>query len=173
VLFASTTGVYGQTAGERVDESSPTEPTRFTGRAMLEAESIVAARGAGATSLRLGRNYGPGRGRLHDQVRHREAECAAGVFTNRIHRDDAASAFDVVLGCESPPPVLNVVDDDPAERCAVLAWLAARLGAPPPRHVDAAARTRVDNKRVANARLRALGWAPAFPSYRDGYAALL
>jgi nucleoside-diphosphate-sugar epimerase len=32
---------------------------------------------------------------------------------------------------------------------------------------------RAGSKRCSNARARALGWAPQYPSYREGYAAVL
>jgi nucleoside-diphosphate-sugar epimerase len=174
VLFVSTTGVYGQRDGEWVDERSATEPTRFTGRVMLEGETLARSRaGAVVTVLRLGGIYGPGRGRLVEQVRRGEATCVPGVVTNRVHRDDAVAAIAHVLESARPPAVVNVVDDDPAERCAVLRWLADRLGAPAPAVVSGDARTRTDNKRVSNALLRSFGWVPRFPTFREGYAAVL
>jgi hypothetical protein len=54
----------------------------------------------------------------------------------------------------------------------VVRWLADRMGAPPPPAGPGPA-ARSGNKRVANARLRATGFALRYPSYRDGYAALL
>src|SRR5690606_26219603 len=45
ILFTSSTSVYGQTDGSDVDESSPTEPERETGRILLEAERIVLSHG--------------------------------------------------------------------------------------------------------------------------------
>jgi len=64
------------------------------------------------------------------------------------------------------------VDDDPAERAAVLAWLAQRLGAPEPR-AEVGSDPLDAGKRCRNERLRESGWSPEFPSYRDGYAAML
>ena len=40
-FFTSSTGVYGQSNGEWVDESSPTEPGSFSGRRLLEGEQTV------------------------------------------------------------------------------------------------------------------------------------
>jgi nucleoside-diphosphate-sugar epimerase len=175
-VFTSTTGVYGQSDGSWVDEGSPTEPARFTGRVMLEAESIArdVARDAAAAStvLRLGGIYRPGRGRLLAQVRAGTAPVYDGppVYTNRIHVADAAGAVVHVLGLAGAPPVLNVVDDDPADRRVVIEWLAEQLGAPAPPVESASARTRGDNKRVSNARLRATGYVLVHPTFRSGYA---
>jgi hypothetical protein len=56
----------------------------------------------------------------------------------------------------------------------VLAWLAARLGvpAPPVEEGEAGVRARGD-KRCSNARLLATGFRFRYPTYREGYAALL
>src|SRR5690606_13335816 len=59
VCFTSSTSVYGQTDGSRVDEASETVPGRETGRLLLEAESL--AREGGGIALRLAGIYGPGR----------------------------------------------------------------------------------------------------------------
>ena len=66
------------------------------------------------------------------------------------------------------------VDDAPATECEVLAWLAARLGAPAPRRIrDEEAAARGSGKRCSNARLRASGYRFRYPTYREGYAAVL
>ncbi len=173
VLLTTSTAVYGQDDGGFVDEASPTDPDRETAQVLVEAEKALRDLAPWTTSLRLGGIYGPGRTRLVDQVRAGEADCAKGQWTNRIHRDDAASAIAHVLGLAQPPPIVNVVDDTPVERCDVLAWLAHRLGAPDPTRDHDHRRARGTAKRVDNRLLRSTGWAPAFPSWREGYADML
>ena len=179
VVFTSSTAVYGQDDGSWVDEDSPTEPGRFSGRIMLAAESQIHDWPSGGTALRLGGIYGPGRTRLVDSVRDGTAICVeeAVSYTNRIHRDDAAAALAHVLTGQATAPTYLVVDDDPAERCAVLRWLADRLDVDPPRTVPPddpdAPRRRGANKRCSNAAIRATGWAPAYPSFRAGYGEML
>ena len=58
LVFTSSTGVYGQSDGEWVDEASPTAPTHFSGRILLEGESLALASGVPAVVLRLGGIYG-------------------------------------------------------------------------------------------------------------------
>jgi hypothetical protein len=81
-----------------------------------------------------------------------------------------------------PGAAYNVCDDDPAPPEAVIAHACALLGvAPPPllpfaqATLSAMARSFYeDNKRVANRRIKdELGIRLAYPSYRDGLAALL
>jgi len=62
------------------------------------------------------------------------------------------------------------VDDTPAPRPEILAWLSERLGIPLLNSAPSPESTRGrSNKRVSNAKLRALGWVPAYPSYREGF----
>src|SRR5262245_25881393 len=62
-IFVSSTAVYGQSRGEWVDETSPTTPTHFSGKRLLEAEALLRDSGLTGVVLRLGGIYGPRRTR--------------------------------------------------------------------------------------------------------------
>ncbi len=183
VLFTSSTAVYGVDDGSEVDEDTPTQPASATGEVLVEAEQALWARRPDAVSLRLAGVYGPGRTRLIDQVREGRARRPDRVIhTNRIHRDDAAAALLHLAGLPATPasPASSAgpatcylgVDDEPAPLAEVVAFLAAELGLPPP-PVGEVSRSRGGDKRCRNARLRGTGWVPAYPSYREGYRAVL
>jgi len=173
VLFASSTSVYAQDDGSCVDESSPAEPRDFAGRRVREGEEVASAASVPAIALRFGGIYGPGRSSLVERVRNDTAQLPlAPHFTNRIHRDDAARACAHLLALPGPASHYVGVDEDPADQAEVLRWLAARLGANPPRGAyDPSAPP--TGKRCDSTRLRASGFAFKYKSYRDGYAALL
>jgi nucleoside-diphosphate-sugar epimerase len=177
VVYVSSTGVYGQADGEWVDEASPAEPAHATGRILLEGEH--AARGAATTAvvLRLGGIYGPGRTRVIDSVRRGEATRAAHpVWTNRIHRDDAARAIAHLLDLREPESLYLGVDREPADQADVLGWIAERLGlpAPPPSaRPSRDPRYERSNKRCRSDRLVASGFRFHYPTYREGYGALI
>jgi nucleoside-diphosphate-sugar epimerase len=175
IVFASSTAVYGQTDGSWVDELSPTQPLDFQGRRLLEAESLLAASPMPATVVRLAGLYGPGRTRLVDRVLRGEAACMAGPprYGNRIHRDDSAGVLRHIIELAEPAALYLAVDHEPAEECQVLRWLASRLGLPAPRVVPASAPNRRGNKRCRNARLVASGYRFRYPTFREGYAAVL
>jgi nucleoside-diphosphate-sugar epimerase len=177
-FFTSSTGVYGQTSGEWVDETSPTEPEHFSGRALLVAEHEVLNSAFPATVVRLGGIYGPGRTRLIDSVRQGTAVCTNGrpVYTNRIHRDDCAEALRHLLRLLRPDRLYVGVDHEPADQGAVLRWLALQLGLPPPRQeamTNLTPRSRRSNKRCSNRKLLATGYTFRYPTFREGYGALL
>ena len=173
LVFASSTGVYGQKSGEWVDERSPTEPGHFTGIRMLEGEDVALDSASAATMVRFGGIYGPGRTRMLDAVRTGTATYSAGAprYVNRIHRDDCAGALAHVLRLRAPEPRYLAVDDEPAPRREVLQWLAERIGAPRPRAAPqrSSSSRGATNKRCRNALLRASGYSLRYPTFREGY----
>ena len=171
-VFTSSTAVYGDESGDWVDETTSTSPSSFTGRAVLEGERLVLGSSIPhRTVIRLGGIYGPGRTRLIDSVRSGEATCPPEPsYTNRIHRDDAAGAIRHLLELEDPAEVYVGVDTDPAERCEVLTWMAEQLGVPPPGPGPGSPR---GNKRVSSRRLQESGYQFRYPTFREGYRAML
>ena len=175
VLFVSSTSVYGQQDGQWVDESSLTEPARFNGAVMLEAEQLVLGLAHGIV-LRLGGIYGPGRNRLIKRAKG-GAECVEEPpqYTNRIHSFDAAAAIVHLLALDEPAPIYLGVDSDPAPQHVVLDWMAERVGGPAVKRVAAGSsgRAGTGSKRCSNARLLASGFTPRYPGFRQGYGELL
>ncbi len=170
VILTTSTAVYPQTDGSFVDESSE---VRGDGTAahLLEAERIVRECFEEGIALRLAGIYGPGRDRMVRLVADGSARRPrTPTWTNRIHRDDAASALDTLLEIEHPAPVYLGVDDEPADLGTLYEWIARELGIPTPPFEDApTVRSRGGSKRCRNALLRAAGWVPMYPSFREGY----
>ncbi|OLY77286.1 NAD(P)-dependent oxidoreductase [Pseudomonas sp. ATCC PTA-122608] len=176
LLFVSSSSVYGQQNGEWVDESSATQAGGYSGQVMLEAEQVALDSGIPASVVRLTGIYGPGRERLSTQVREGyRVTIDPPLYGNRIHVDDAAGllAF-LLLHVEQGGALDNCyigVDDAPAPLAEVVDWLREYLGVTE-WAADASVR-RAGSKRCSNARAKALGWGPKYPSYREGYAAIL
>jgi nucleoside-diphosphate-sugar epimerase len=180
IVLVSSTAVYAQDSGEWVDESSPSAASDFRGLRLREAEALLRAEAPTAsttTILRLSGIYGPGRTRLIDLVRSGKATYPPGPprYANRIHRDDAAGALAHLLRLPRPAPLYLGVDDAPVDLAEVLVWLAEELGAPLPRLAEATASAGPErtSKRCTNALLRESGYDFRFPTYREGYGALL
>ena len=172
LAFVSSTAVYGDHDGAWVDEDAPCRPLGFNGRVLLAAEQLARSCGRDALVLRPGGIYGPGREMLLRRVRSGTPLAVSDppLYTNRIHVDDAAAAI-VHLLRRRAVGVFNLVDDAPAPQPEVLDWLADRMGLP--RLARVAGARPEENKRVANARLRAGGFVFRYPDYRSGYDALL
>jgi nucleoside-diphosphate-sugar epimerase len=150
-------------------------------RKVLEAEGLE------GLVLRYGFFYGPGtyyaeEGSTTADVRRRRMPIVGkgtGTFSF-VHVDDAADA--TVLAVErGAPGVYNVVDDEPAPMSEWLPVFAAAAEAKRPRRVPVWLARLVAGRGVAtfglelrgasNAKAkRDLGWEPAHPSWRRGFA---
>lgn len=176
ILLTSSTGVYAQTNGEWVDETSPAEPAG-PGRFMLEGEEILLGSPFSAVALRLAGIYGPGRTGALERAR-RYPLSASGentTYTNRIHRADCAGALRHLMLLDRPDPLYIGADHEPATPATIAGWLAenypeARLEEAGGGGAGSRGRT---NKRCSNARLVGSGYRFAYPTFREGFAALL
>lgn len=176
LLQVSSTGVYAQSEGEWVTENSPALADSDTAQALIRAEDVALRSGVPASVVRLAGIYGPGRTRLIEQVRAGLGVAPEPVqYTNRIHRDDAAALLEHLLleveEDELLAPCYLGVDDEPASMYEVASWLAQRLGVE--LKADGPPSGRVGSKRCSNALARESGWEPLYPSFREGYAAML
>ena len=134
-----------------------------------------------AVVVRLAGIYGPGRHHLLDTLRAGADEMPGrGEHRlNLIHRDDAAA---LILAAFARPDVaagqiFNAADDGAVSKRDVVQWLAARLGRPAPSFSGnpvAGRRAVTPDRIIDNGKAkRLLGWRPRFPSYREGYAAIV
>jgi len=185
--YLSTTGVYGDRRGGWVFETSRLAAQSPEGarRVAAERDWLEVGRGMGLTVqvFRLPGIYGPGRSAF-DRLRARQARriAAPGQVFSRIHVDDLSAGLEASMARPRAGAIYNLCDDEPAANSDVVAYAAGLLGTAPPPEValDAAAlspaamRFYAESKRVSNARAKAeLGWRPAYPTYREGLAAIL
>lgn len=187
VGYLSTTGVYGDRQGRWVTECSPLVPRSVEGRRRVDAEAGWLELGRRArfplTVFRLPGIYGPGRSTF-DRLREGRARriTAPGQVFSRIHVDDLAAGLAASMSRPRAGGIYNLCDDEPAANSEVVAYAARLLGMAPPPEIsleDAglspiAMRFYGESKRVSNALAKAeLGWRPAYPTYREGLAAIL
>lgn len=175
VLFVSSTSVYGQRDGGWVDEASPTEPTGYAGQRLLEAESLLLDSGLPGCVVRFSGIYGPGRERLIGQVQAGEG-CAREpvVYTNRIHAEDCAGVLAHLIRYEGPlAPVYLATDCEPVPLWEVKRWLAAEMGLPEEHLREASVNARRGSKRCSNRLLLETGYRFLYPTFREGYRAVL
>lgn len=174
--YLSSSGVYGDTRGAWVDETAPIG----AGRRIARAEADRAWEEAGAHVFRLPGIYGPGRSpldRAANGTAHR-IDLPGQVFS-RVHVDDIASG--IIAALDAPSGAYNLADDLPASQNLVVEEACRLLGREPPpllslEEANLSPMARgfyAENRRVANGKARrVLGWAPAYPTYREGLRAL-
>jgi nucleoside-diphosphate-sugar epimerase len=184
---------YARTGGAVKSEGDPLDPSPAREmRALVAAirhleQAVLGAEWTEGIVLRYGAFYGPGTslapgGELYELVhRRRFPLVGGGGVWSFIHVADAAAAT-VAAVTHGRRGVYNVVDDDPAPVAAWLPALAQTLGAKQPMRVPRfivrllAGETGVvmmtELRGASNAKAkRELGWRPAHPSWRQGFAA--
>ena len=153
-------------------------------RSALEMEQLVGQAPLDWCIVRGGAFYGPGTGRPEawkSQARggvlfiphiHRffggPIKAEFGKSTSLIHVADMAAAMALVAERGQPKQVYIAADDQPATYRDLLGYVAAMEGAAPP---APGGKVMLPSFRVSNAKLKALGWTPGYPSYRAGLAA--
>lgn len=171
-----TTSKMPKMAGERIEMphlggSTASESLKMAGE-RIETPHLVGS----TTIVRLSGIYGPGREMLI-------AKTLAGidpkplmqVISNRIHEEDAVRLLDFLIQRSAQgQPVDSLylgVDDHPCPLGEVVQWLRQRLKVT---HLDASIQlSRKSDKVLSNQRIKNLGFACRYPSFVEGYNALL
>jgi nucleoside-diphosphate-sugar epimerase len=150
IIFCSSTGVWGDETGEIVDETTPVNPSREAGQALVAAEALLRGHAGGpGTALRFAGLYGPGRlPRLADLRAARPIAADPDTWLNLIHIDDAARVVAAVAAAPAPAPLYVVSDGHPIRRRDWYARLAELSGSPTPVWDPTTVRSRGGDKRV-------------------------
>ncbi len=174
-VYVSSSSVYGQTAGEWVDETSVTEPGEESGQVVLEAERLLQSRRPEANILRFSGIYGPGRLLRQKSILAGETIVGdADKWLNLIHVHDGAAAVAAAAERAEPGRTFNVCDHQPVRRRDFYREMARLLGAPEPKFVSPEPGTPTPphekgNRRIRNERLtRELAFAFAYPDFVRG-----
>jgi len=140
-VYVSTTGVYGDTEGAPVDESTPVNPRTDRARRRVTAEEMTRVwcteRRVRRVVLRVPGIYGPGRLPLA-RMRKGEAvvrEDEAGI-SNRIHVDDLVSACVAAVTNPEARGIYNVSDGSAISSTTFLLKVAELADIPPPPQVS-------------------------------------
>jgi len=192
IIWVSSTGVYGQSEDVWVDELAEASPTSFRGKRLLEAESIVSSLSVASVVVRFSGIYGPGRNRLINQVKRGELAPELPVtWTNRIHAEDCAGVIAHLLGKFSLGEFLEesyiATDNKPMPAYEIQSWLANEMGLASGEYakgcelsskhnssdMNQPIKPRAGSRRCSNQRLLESGYEFLYPTYREGYRALL
>ncbi len=185
IIYISTTAVYGESAGNWVDEQSPTRPNNARGKRRLDAESQLIAfqqrHPVTITILRVAGIYGATR-LPFQQIKTGKPilKLEIAPFSNRIHASDLADICIAAAQQNSPPlAIFNVSDGNPGSISQYFQQvaLAFKLPAPPEITWEAAQQQlspgmlsylkeskRIDNRRV----ISELGISLRYPTLEEG-----
>ncbi|MFM1855863.1 MAG: hypothetical protein RLZ83_1172 [Pseudomonadota bacterium] len=190
LVYASTTGVYGDCAGAHVDETRPVSPQTDRAWRRVDAEARLRhfgrASGCAVTVLRVPGIYALDRagGDPRDRVRRGTPVLRPqdDVHTNHIHADDLARACIRALHAGRPQRVVNVCDGTELAMGDYFDLVADLWGLPrPPRLSRAEASMQMspvvmsflsESRRLDNDRLRReLRLSLRYPTVREGLRA--
>ena len=188
-VYVSTTGVYGDSEGALVDESTPVNPRTDRARRRVTAEEMTRVwcteRRVRRVVLRAPGIYGPGRLPI-ERMRKREAivrEDEAGI-SNRIHVEDLVAACIAAVTNPEARGVYNITDGNSISSSTFLRKLAQIADLPDPPQVSMVEAQLTftperlsflnESRRVSNERmLKHLGVTLKYPDYVEGIKASL
>ncbi|WP_141732466.1 SDR family oxidoreductase [Oligoflexus tunisiensis] len=178
LIYVSSTSVYAESKGGWVDETNQNLAQAGSSRFMVSGEKWLMEGRGDYSILRMGGIYGPGRTWFLRRVKEGVERIYAqgGIYSNRIHRDDCVGMILHVLQSEAQRQVYNGVDCEAADRNEVIRWMAQQLGMDPATLQSTEDRTQIPargNKRISNRKILDAGYRFLYPTYREGYTALL
>ncbi|MDG2271442.1 MAG: epimerase [Halioglobus sp.] len=179
ILMTSSTRVFAEASGGWVDEFSPLAQDDVCARAIIAAEQLLLTSRHSASVVRFAGIYGASGGRFISRIRRGELCPLRPVrYTNRIHRDDCAGflahLLQLVDAGETLEPLYIGVDDEPAPRYEVEAWLADAMGLESLATGEVLAGRGTDgHKRCRNDALHNSAYELLYPNYKRGYSTLL
>jgi len=182
--YLSTTGVYGNRNGGKVDENSVLNPTSKRSQWRMDAEqqwlSLYKQSNFPVHIFRLSGIYGAARSALERVARGKASRIdKPGHLFSRIHVDDIANTLMASTMKPRPGGVYNVCDDSPQQNRTVIEFACQLLNKPLPLLVnyDEAAKTMssmarsfwLDNRLVDNSLIKSeLGVVLEHPDYKAG-----
>jgi nucleoside-diphosphate-sugar epimerase len=185
-VYLSTSGVYGDCAGARVDEARAPHPQTERALRRLDAERTVsdwgAREGVEVVILRAPGIYARDRLPLERLARGTPAlRPEDDVYTNHIHADDLAAILGAALHSGRANGIYNASDDSETRMGDWLDLVADRSGLARPRRVSRADAVRLvpaellsfmsESRRLSNERMKAdLGVRLRYPTVAEGLA---
>ena len=186
LVYGSTTGVYGDCGGQRVDETRAVNPHTPRAQRRVDAENLMrflGRSGVRVSVLRIPGIYAPDRegGTPRERLLKGTPVLAAkdDVYTNHIHANDLARACAAALWRGKPQRVVNVTDDTDLKMGDYFDLAASLFGLPkPPRLPRDQASSALplmllsfmsESRRLDNTRMKQeLRLKLRFPHVRDG-----
>jgi nucleoside-diphosphate-sugar epimerase len=186
LVYASTTGVYGDCQGELIDETRVLAPATARAHRRVAAENRMRhfgrQSGARVSILRIPGIYAPDREGGQPQARVLRGtpvlERAVDVYSNHIHAEDLARACLLALFRSLPRRVINVCDDSDDLVGDYYDRIADLCGLPRPRRVSRAQAQAemspmqwsfmTESRRIGNARMKSeLRMSLHYPTVKD------
>src|SRR6266699_5869845 len=188
-VYLSTSGVYGDCAGEWIDETRPPNPQTERALRRLDAERALGDWGernqVETVILRVPGIYASDRLPLDRLIRGTPAlRPEEDVYTNHIHADDLAAVLVAALVSKGARGIYNTADDGSMKMGDFFDLVADRAGLARPSRVSREEAVRrlppellsfmSESRRLVNRRMKAeLGVRLRYPTVADGVPAMV
>lgn len=170
VFFISSTGVYGENAGECCNELTPAKPIHARAKNILQAEELYQAHFEKVTVIRPSGIYGLQRLWLLNMLDSGKS-VPAKHWTNRIFDTDLVNVIVQIVQLAAAKPVYIATDGVPVYQAEVLDYLAKKLAKPALEKITLA-KTAMLNDQSTGKQLTSLYLNPSwlsFPNWQAGY----
>ena len=167
-ILISSTGVYGESKGEEVDENTPAVPNRENAKVIVSAEKLLSDLDLPHCVIRFAGIYGPGRNRFIEKAKLGELDLSTCSYSNRVHVEDCSKIVSHAISSDSSLYV--GVDNCPCDTREVILWIREELGL---ENNFAMKKEHVKGKRCLNKKLIFEGFKFKYPSYKEGYLEML
>lgn len=178
IFFVSSTSVYSQNDNEVIDESSPAQPTAFSGKSLQKAEKLLLDSAIPTTIIRFSGIYGGNRTRLIEQALRGDLSTQrTGPYTNRIHEIDCIGVITHLIQKEIDRQPLHSLylasDCESVSTHIIAAWFREKLHCDTEGTTITATTRRAGSKQCSNQRLIDSGYSFVYPTWREGYSEMI
>ncbi len=170
-VYTSSTGVYSQCHGEWVDEDTYPQPLTERAKILLHAEQQLLQSSVPSIIFRLSGIYGPNRSRISSIQSGEVSLEGKERFGNMIHLEDIVQGVRLLFEKGSSGETYLGGDDAPFKQAEFYGWLIDRLNLKQAEfHFG---NNSPEGKRCSNKKIKALGFKPKYPTFREGYESFL
>jgi hypothetical protein len=166
-----------RTTASWVDESSPAEAAGFRAECLREGEALVRGAACRAPSFVSAAFTARAAAGQIDRALAGLPVTRQGrpLYGNRIHRDDGAGILEHLMNLQNPRVAVSrrLIPTRPTAKPSAHGWPNVRLSIPAPDASDSGSDADRSNKRCSNRRILDSGYQFRYPTFREGFAALL
>lgn len=175
VIHVSSIGVWKNLQGKKTNEQTPVSREDAKSKILIDSEQMTLGdKGGSGMILRLGGIYGPERNRIENFQKNLWPKSdSEDHYINLIHREDAVSAIQRLMDKGIGGEIYIGVDDEPALESEIYKWFCDVTAQQKRKNPFSQLAVTSAGKRCQNTKLKALGWRPQYPTFREGYRPLL
>jgi nucleoside-diphosphate-sugar epimerase len=170
IILTSSTHVYAESQGGKVDEETPTEGYDYRSESLVAAEESLKqlqqrTKKKEGICVRFSGLYTQNSTYIFNQIESGKPISNPEHYTNRIHREDAVGFLHHLAKLPRAQSVYLASDSHPVQRKVFFTAIAKSQQ----QHIQFDDNLQVGGKQCLNQRLKNSGYSLTYPSYIEGY----